>query len=155
MANAALTANADRESKGAGRILEVPVAKEVEEFYKGALIMADSSGYAIVGADTASCKFLGIAVESKSITTEDAADGTTKIRIYTAGDFLIGHETGDAAITTIGDVMCIWNDNSVDDATKCSTGAIECGVVTRWKDADEVWVRIDTYSMGNLPLAAS
>lgn len=155
MAVSALAANSDRASKGAGRIIEWPLAKEVEEFYKGAIIMADASGYAVVGADAANGEFLGIAVESKSITTEDAADGTTKIRVYTEGDFLFGHETGDAAITSHGEIMCIWNDNSVDDATKCSTGAVECGEITQWKDADEVWLRIDNYSCGRVRVAAS
>ncbi len=155
MAVSALSANSDRASKGAGRILEFPVAKEVEEFYKGALIMADSSGYAIVGADSSGGEFLGIAVESVSITTEDAADGTTKIRLYTVGDFLFGHNTGDAAITSLGEIMCIENDNAVDDATAASTGAVECGEITQWKDADEVWLRIDNYSCGRVRVAAS
>ena len=155
MAVSALAANADRESKGAGRIIEYPLAKEVEEFYKGAIIMADASGYAIVGTDAANGEFLGIAVESKSITTEDAADGTTKIRLYTIGDFLFGHETGDAAITSLGEIMCIWNDNSVDDVAKCSTGGVECGEITQWKDADEVWLRIDNYSCGRVRVAAA
>ena len=154
MAVSALAANADRPSKEAGGIIEVPLAKEVEEFYKGALIMADSSGYAIVGADTASCKFLGVAVEHISITTQDAADGTSKIRVYTKGDFLIGHNTGDAAVTSQGTIMCLVNDNAVDDVT-ATTNDIECGVITQWKDADEVWVRIDDYSMGKVLVAAS
>ena len=153
MAVSALAANADRESKGAGRILEWPLAKEVEEFYKGGMLMADSSGYGIVGADASGGKFLGIMVESKSITTEDAADGTTKIRIYTVGDFLMGHNTGDAAITSHGTIMCIANDNAVDDAG-ATTNDVECGVITQWKDADEVWTRIDDYSCGKVLVAA-
>jgi len=152
---AALTANSDRASKGAGRIIEYPVAKEVEEFYKGALIMADSSGYAIVGADASGGEFLGIAVESVSITTEDTTDGDTKIRLYTVGDFLFDHGTGDAAITSLGEIMCIATDNAVDDATAASTGAVECGEITQWKDADEVWIRIDTYSCGRVRVVAS
>ena len=155
MAVSALSANSDRASKGAGRILEFPVAKEVEEFYKGALIMADSSGYAIVGAESSGGEFLGIAVESLSITTEDAADGTSTIRLYTVGDFLFGHNTGDAAITSLGEIMCIENDNAVDDVTACSTGGVECGEITQWKDADEVWIRIDNYSCGRVRVVAA
>ena len=153
MAVSALAANSDRESKGAGRIIEYPLAKEVEEFYKGALIMADASGYAIVGADASGGEFLGIAVESVSITTEDAADGTSTIRLYTVGDFLFGHNTGDAAITSHGEIMCIANDNAVDDAT-ATTNDVECGEITQWKDADEVWLRIDNYSCGRVRVAA-
>lgn len=155
MAVSALSADSDRASKGAGRIIEWPLAKEVDEFYKGALIMADSSGYAIVGADTSGGEFLGIAVEGVSITTEDSSDGDTKIRLYTEGDFLFGHNTGDAAITSHGEIMCIENDNAVDDATAASTGAVECGEITQWKDADEVWLRIDNYSCGCVRVAAS
>ncbi len=155
MAVSALSANSDRESKRAGRIIEWPLAKEVEEFYKGGLLMADSSGYGIVGADSSGGEFIGVMVESKSITTEDAADGTTKIRVYTEGDFLFGHETGDAAITSHGEIMCIWNDNSVDDVAKCTTGGVECGEITQWKDADEVWLRIDNYSCGRVRVAAA
>ena len=154
MAVSALAANSDRESKGEGRILEFAVAKEVDEFYKGAILMADSSGFGIVGADTASCLFLGIIVEHVSITTEDTTDGDTKVRAFTVGDFLFGHNTGDAAITSHGTIMCIANDNAVDDLGAL-TNDIECGVITQWKDADEVWVRIDDYSCGKVLVAAA
>lgn len=152
---AVLSADKDIQSKGAGRILEYPVAKEAEVFYKGAIVMADSSGYAIVGSDTSSCKFLGIAVEQLEQASEAAADGTNSIRLYTVGDFLMTHETGDAAITNVGDIMCIWDDNHVDDASKCTTGAVECGEIVSYKDADNVWVRIDNYSGGRMRVAAS
>ena len=145
MAVSALAANSDRASKGAGRIIEWPLAKEVEEFYKGGILMADASGYGVVGADAANGEFIGIMVESKSITTEDAADGTTKIRAYTKGVFLMGHDTGDAAITSIGTKMTVNNDNSVDDDT-ATTNSVFCGIIVQWKDADEVWVRIDEYA---------
>ena len=144
MAVSALAANADRESKGAGGVISYPVAKEAEEFYKGALLMVDSSGYVIVGADTASCYFVGIAVESLSQTLE-SADGTNSIRVYTKGVFLIGHGTGDAAISSIGTKMTVDNDNSVDDDT-ATTNSVFCGIIVQWKDADEVWVRIDEYA---------
>ena len=152
---AALTADSDRASKGAGRIIEWPLAKEVEEFYKGAIIMADASGYAVVGSDATNGEFLGIAVEGVSITTEDTTDGDTKIRLYTEGIFLFAHETGDAAITSHGEIMCIWTDNAVDDLTKCSTGGVECGEIMQWKDADEVWLCIDNYSCGRVRVAAA
>jgi hypothetical protein len=155
MAVSALSANADRESKGAGRILEFPLAKEVDEFYKGALIMADSSGYAIVGADSSGGVFLGIAVEGVSITTQDSSDGDTKIRLYTIGDFRFGHNTGDLTIANVGDIQCIENDNAVDDATAASTGAVECGEICAFEDVDDIWLRIDKYSCGSVRVAAS
>jgi len=152
---AALAANSDRESKDAGRIISYPVAKEVEEFYKGAIIIADSSGYAVVGSDLSGGKSLGIAVESLSITTEDATDGTHSLRCYTEGDFLFDHENGDTTIANVGDIMCAYTDNDVDDATKCSTGAVECGEIVAWKAVDEIWLRIDNYSGGRSRVAAA
>lgn len=142
---AALAADTDRQAKGAGRIVSVPLAKEAEVFYKGALIMVDSSGYAIVGADTASCKFVGVAVENVTQSSAAAADGTNYIRCYTAGDFLITHNTGDAAVTDLGVEMCLVNDNEVDDAT-ATTNDIKCGVVCDYESATQVWVRIDNYA---------
>lgn len=140
-----LSAPADRQAKGEGRIISVPLAKEVEVFYKGALIMADSSGYAIVGADTASCKFLGIAAETVTQATEAAADGTNYLQVFTKGDFLIVHTTGDAAVTDLGVVMCIDGDNAVDDAGT-TTNDIPCGIVADFESVGYVWVRIDNYA---------
>ena len=155
MAVSALAANADRESKGAGRIIEYPLAKEVDEFYKGAFVMADSSGYAIVGADASGGKFLGIVVAHVSITVQDTTDGDTKIRLYTVGDFRFGHNTGDLTIANVGDIQCIANDNAVDDATAASTGAVECGEIVAFEDVADIWLRIDNYSCGRMRVAAA
>lgn len=155
MAVSALAANADRESKGAGRIISFPVAKEVDEFYKGAMIMCDSTGYAIVGADASGGKFLGFAVESLSITVQDTADGDHSIRCYTIGDFRIGHNTGDLTIANVGDIQCIENDNAVDDATAASTGAVECGEICAFEGVADIWLRIDNYSCARMRVAAA
>ena len=152
---AALSANSDREAKGAGRIISYPVAKEVEEFYKGAIIICDSTGYALAGSDLSGGKFLGIAVESLSITTEDAADGTHSIRCYTVGDFRFDHETGDLTIANVGDLQCVYTDNDTDDATKCSTGAVECGEIVAFEGVADIWLRIDNYSGGRMRVAAA
>ena len=152
---AALAANSDREAKGAGRIISYPVAKEVEEFYKGAIIIADSSGYAVVGSDLSGGKSLGIAVESLSITVEDAADGTHSIRCYTVGDFRFDHGTGDLTIANVGDIQCVATDNDVDDATAASTGAVECGEIVAFEGVADIWLRIDNYSGGRMRVAAS
>lgn len=152
---AALSAGADRASKGAGRVIEFPMADDAgNNIYKGAMVMADAAGYAVPGADTASTKFLGIAVETVLQAADPGAEGTNKVRLYTGGDFLFALGAKNAAITSHGEIMCMTDDNTV-DVVGTTTNDIECGEISQWEDADTVWLRIDKYSCARVRTAAA
>lgn len=110
--------------------------------YKGAVVMCDASdtdGY-FRDADsgvtvTTSDIFGGIAAEKVAVGSDDAADGSKLITVYTNGVW--GFAKGSIAITDIGDTAFADDDDAV---TTTATGNLEIGVIV---DVDDTYAWID------------
>jgi len=138
---AAITAAVDRRRKMYPAPLPVDYPmKASEAIVAGALVNIDSNGYAVSATESASDLLcVGVALETK---TASATNGADSISVDTDGIYLFTHGTDDAAITEIGDVMYVVDNNTVDDAAATNTADIPAGVIYLRKDADEVWIRV-------------
>jgi len=143
MAVAAITAAVNRDALGCGKdqFASYGMDASAGTIPKGAFVCVDSSGYAVNGVDTTAHAFVGIAVETK---TAGASDGLVEIKVdCTWGKWWkFGYNTGDAAITQVGHVMYLENNNAVDDAT-AATNDIRVGTMAKYISADEIWLRVD------------
>ena len=88
--------------------VEFPV-KASAQIYAGSMVMLGSDGYAIPGADTASCKFVGVALENVA---GGATDGLRTVRVRREGVF--DFAASGLTQAQVGDIMYI-----VDDQTFC------------------------------------
>jgi hypothetical protein len=114
---------------------EYPV-KAATQIYAGSLVMLGSDGYAIPGADTASAKFVGVALEN---VLGGATDGAKSIRVRRKGVF----EFAATSITQamVGDIMYIADDQTFDDAAG-PTNDIPCGRLVKYVSATKGWIDI-------------
>ena len=139
-----LAADANRKHRG---ILRPSYSRGMDgaaqTIYKGALAMNDATGYAVKGADTASCVFLGVAKEQKVISSAET-DGTTKIRTYRDGIWRFAFGAANAVATSVGTVVYITDDNTVDVAGT-TTNDIAVGKIVEVESASVVWVDIEGY----------
>ncbi|MFA5801537.1 MAG: hypothetical protein WC911_03580 [Thermoleophilia bacterium] len=138
----ALAADVNRQSRS-GDIVARPMDGAPQTIYKGALVMNDATGYAVEGADTASCIFLGVSREAKTIAATET-DGTTKIRTERRGLHRFAFGAGNAAVTSVGTVVCITDDNTVNVALT-TTNDIPCGKIAIVESATVVWIDIEGY----------
>lgn len=133
---AALTA--DRKTNyREGVEIEYPVAANAI-IYAGSLVMANASGYAVPGADTSSCKFLGVALEHVNATGK--SNGELKVTVRRKGVFYFA--TSGIAITNVGDGVCLVDDQTVNLAS-VTTNDVACGKIAEFVSATEVGVDID------------
>ena len=105
--------------------------------YGGSLVMANASGYAVPGADTASCVFLGVAKERYD-NSDGLASAVTAI-VKRHGCFIFAC-TG-MAITDVGKAVYLVDDQTVGLAGT-TTNDIFCGVISRYISATSVEVDI-------------
>jgi len=120
-----------------GEIMEYPVYRNTM-IPAGALVMLRSDGYAINGADTTGCTFVGVAAEEAD--NSSGSDGTINIQVRRKGVFRF--LLGSAAITDIGvDANCLYNNEVARDAT--TTYDITCGKVVGIDGSTHAWVDID------------
>jgi hypothetical protein len=103
----------------------------------GRLVCADSTGYAVPGADTAGYTFLGVALESADNT--GGANGAISVRVQTSGVFSFA-KNGAVTIANVGAGLCIADDQTVALAAT-TTNDIACGQL-EGLDGSDVWVRI-------------
>ncbi len=115
-----------------------------QTIYKGSLVMNDATGYAVSGADTASCVFRGVALEKKVIASTET-DGTTSIRLSRIGCWEFAFGAGSLAVTDIGTAVFITTDNEVDVAGT-TTNDVACGVIVGRVDADTALVDIEGFA---------
>ena len=132
----ALAANAVRDRKP-GDVFDLPLDLAVEHFYKGALLCRDTTGYGVVGADTANYVFAGVAMEEYDQAAAAAADGTNHVKVYRRGVFKF--TTSGAAITDVGRKVFLSDDNTV----TLTPGYVFVGVIVRYESATSVWVDIE------------
>ena len=113
----------------------------VDVLYMGALIMIDANGYAVAGADTASCKYVGICVEQCDNSGGSAGD--LDVKVETGG---MGREVK-VALTSVeqadvGAVMYISDDQTVGDKT-ATTNDCAAGILTELVSASLGWMKCE------------
>jgi hypothetical protein len=107
--------------------------------WKGALVMAaTANGYAIPGADTASCVFLGVAYETKA---NAGADGAASVLVEKYGEYEF-NATGTATQAWVGQQVYLVDDQTVALAAT-TTNDVLAGVCTEFISSTVVRVRID------------
>jgi hypothetical protein len=137
-------------SKSIGRarysdaLWDFPVYRAVT-LYKGSAVMANSSGYAIPGADTENCRFLG--VSETEVAGESSSDGDYKVRCRRSGVFAF------AAGSTfgrnhVGLPVCLSDDNTVKLPWE-TTNRVYCGVLVDY-DSSYAYVMIDEAFSGRI-----
>ena len=120
-----------------GEIMEYAVYRATK-IPAGALVMLNASSYAINGADTTGCIFVGVACEEAD--NSGGSDGTITVKVRRKGVFLF--LLGSAAITDIGaDANCLYNNEVARDAT--TTYDITCGKIVGVEGGTHAWVDID------------
>jgi hypothetical protein len=130
----------DRETarKGGGEVQSFPVYTGTA-IQKGTLVMLNSSGYLIPGADTASCKFAGVAMESVAA-AEVTSSGKKWVKVYRTGRFKLGAAAIDQG--NVGSLCYIADNQTVEDAAGSVTNDIVCGKIVEYVSATECWVDI-------------
>ena len=111
-------------------------------FYEGSMVMIDSTGYAILGADTASCIFAGIATEELDQAT-GGSSGDNTIRVIAAkSGKLVKRKYTSVAITDLYTLCYIVDDETV-AAIGTTTNDIPVGTVVALAEANYCWVLLD------------
>lgn len=113
------------------------VAADSQTFYEGALVMRNSSGDPVVGADTASCTFLGVC--AVALTT--GSSNTRRI------EFEYGHEEwfrSSLTKTSIGTNAVISDDEIVTNAATATNDVVVGEIVEAetFEGNTGVWVRV-------------
>lgn len=122
---------------GTGATREYPVAAATT-IYEGDLVMLNSSGYAIPGADTASCVFVGVAKET---VINSGSAGAKNVEVYIDGDFSFEKSgTINQASVGAGSTLYLYGDATVALAATTSND-IPCGKLVGL-DGSDVWVAI-------------
>jgi hypothetical protein len=131
----ALTAN--RYTKFRDGLITAHPVKANARIYKGGLVCADATGYALPGADVAGQVFLGVALEECDNT--GGADGARSVRVQAHGVFCFA-KTGSIAQAQVGAALYIYDDQTVALAATTAND-IACGRVEAL-DGSDVWVRL-------------
>ncbi len=122
----------------AGDVLPLPVGAS-KTLYLGALLMLNSSGYVIPGADTASCIFAGINLSGR-IDNSAGSDGDEKVEATRYG---VHKMTFDNSISQsdVGSEVYLVDDQTVDLSANVSNN-IFCGILAGYIDSTHGWVDI-------------
>ena len=98
--------------------------------------MVSAAGYAIAGADTADCYFIGVADETVDNSAGSAGDES--IRVHREGTFVFA--ASGMAQANVGDTVYIVDDQTVGLAATTSND-VQCGTIVEVISATSV--RID------------
>ncbi len=131
----ALTAN--RYTRFRDGLITAHPVKAAAKIYKGSLVCADATGYAVPGADSAGLLFLGVALEESD--NSGGADGALSVRVQAQGVFCFA-KTGAIAQAQLGAALYVFDDQTVALAATTAND-IACGRVEALDGAD-VWVRL-------------
>lgn len=103
-----------------GEILAFPV-EEAVKIYEGALVMVNAAGYAVPGADTTNCFFVGVADETVDNTS--GADGAKVVKVRTNGVITVASA---ASLTQANnmDTVYLADDQTVDLAANVTNDLI-------------------------------
>jgi hypothetical protein len=116
-------------------VVSVPVYASAV-IYKGGLVMVNSSGYAIPGADTASCKCFGVAMEDK---TGGTSSGDVDVKVGFGAEWKFAASSITQAMLETTQAMYIVDDNTIDDAAG-ATNDVFVGVLTEFVSTTSGWV---------------
>lgn len=105
--------------------------------FGGTLVMADANGWAVKAADTASCLFLGVAMETK---TNGGANGAAEIVVATEGTFEFEF-SGTATQAAVGR-LCYAVDNQTVALAATTTNDVLVGKIVEFISATRVRVKI-------------
>ncbi len=132
----ALTAN--RYTKHRDGIVTAHPVKGAAHIYKGSIVCADATGYAVAGADTAGYTVLGVALEE--VDNTGGADGVLTVRVQTMGvfSFALG---GSAAQADLGADVYVADDQSVALAAD-TTNDVPVGRLESLDGTGHAWVRL-------------
>lgn len=130
-----LTAN--RYTKHRDGIITAHPVKAATKIYKGSLVAADATGYAVPGADTSGFSFLGVAIEEAD--NSGGAAGALSVRVQTSGIFSFA-KSGTITQASIGAALYIVDDQTVGLAAT-TTNDIHCGRLEAL-DGSDVWLRL-------------
>jgi hypothetical protein len=120
-----------------GELLPVPVAASTK-IEAGKMVGANSSGYAVEGADTAGIRILGVADETVDNSTGSNGDKTVKVRKGKV--FKLDNSATNAVdVADVGSNVFVEDDETVADVT--GTNGIVAGRCMA-VDSDGVWVEI-------------
>lgn len=119
-----------------GLITAHPV-KASAKIYKGSLVCADATGFAVPGADAAGLIFLGVALEQADNT--DGLDGAKTVRVQTQGVFSFA-KTGSIAQAQSGAPLYVFDDQTV-ALVGTTAQDVLCGRLEAI-DGGDVWVRL-------------
>jgi hypothetical protein len=111
--------------------------KASAHIFKGSLVCADSSGYAVPGADTSGFVFLGVAIEEAD--NSAGASGEITVRVQTSGVFSFA-KTGTITQANVGVTLYISNDQTLALAAT-TTNDIPAGKLEAL-DGSDVWLRV-------------
>ena len=111
------------------------LVKSGSQIYAGALVMLDSNGLLIPGADTASCKFAGVALENV------LGDGVKTCRVRVEGAFEV--TTSGLTQAAVGQLAYLVDDTTVALAA-ITTNDICCGRIVKFFSATKIQVKINS-----------
>ncbi len=131
-------ATAARDVKRAdGDLITVPV-DDGDTIYAGTLVMVNTAGFAVKGADTASNLFVGVAADT--VNNASGADGDKKVAVYTEGTFEFAF-SGTAAQADVGKSVYAVDNQTVALAAT-TTNDVLVGKIVEFIDASTVRVKI-------------
>lgn len=122
-----------------GETVSIPVYQSTT-LYLGALVMTNSSGYAIPGADTASSVFQGVNLHGQ-VDNSSGSSGDETVTVTRTGVFRMDFNTS-ISQSNVGDEAYLVDDQTVDLAGDTSND-IMVGVIVKYIDSDEAWVDIE------------
>lgn len=132
----ALAAAANRMTRrGTAKQVNIPMAAATTIF-QGAIVCIDAGGNAVAGADTAGLQVAGVAHESK---VNSGAAGVKSILVDYDDEWLFTASSITQAM--LGDLMCIVDDNTVDDAAG-PTNDIAVGRLMEFVTTTQGWVYV-------------
>lgn len=114
--------------------------KGAAHIFKGAIVCADSTGYAVPGSDSVGYTFIGVAIEDADNT--NGADGDLKVRVMGRGVFSFA-KGGSISQADMGQPLYIVDDQTV-AVVSTTTNDVQLGRLEGF-DGTDVWVRIDLH----------
>ena len=111
------------------------LVKTNSQIYAGALVMLDTNGLLIPGADTANCKFAGVALRNV------LGDGVKTCRVRVEGVF----EVASSGLTqaAVG-ALAYLTDDTTAALYAGTTNHICCGRITKFISATKIQVKINS-----------
>lgn len=132
----ALTEN--RYTKHRDGIITAHPVKASAHIYKGSLVCADGTGYAVPGDDGAGLTVLGVAIEECD--NSSGGDGAMSVRVQASGVFSFA-KSGAITQADLGGVLYVKDDQSVALAAGVSNNIV-CGRLEALDGTASVWLRL-------------